>query len=321
MDYTDLYLWRNKANLPQRDSMGMPQEKMGDPTLSSTSNLKGIALSIDHLVGGTLSAQEYTEKLEALDQRVSGFDEKIMNLIRLMKLSQGLTEEKNMELRQENRELRERVERQEHAMNQMFRELADLKTTMSSSLKEEIERVQNGTEVQISMQVERALEKVVFISQELDTVRNGACNLGERLEEVRNAQNKSLETWIAELETTKTWARRNFQRLKQHVDQICSEVSVIKGEHDELSSRIQEVSCKADIECKKLQLILRQKSSEAEALESLVNKELRNVRLVARKHEILRSSDLTPVPRENIKKMASCEELKFPNKIDFSVKS
>ncbi|CCW59689.1 unnamed protein product [Phytomonas sp. EM1] len=320
MDYTDLYLWRNKANLLQREGMNTPQQKMGDPIPSSTLNLKGVARSIDQFVGGTLSSQEYTEKLEALEQRVSGFDEKIVNLIQLMKLSQKLTEEKNAELRQENQELRERMERQEHAINQVLHELTVLNNTMSSSLKEAIERVQSSTETQISTHVERALEKVAFLTQELDVVRTGATSLEERLDEVSNAQSKSLETWTVELDTIKAWAKRNFQRLKQHMDQICSETSVIKGEHEELSARIQEVSCKADIECKRLQLILRQKSNEAEALESLVNKELRNVRIVARKHEILRSSDLTPVPRESIKKATLCEELKFPNRIEASDK-
>lgn len=83
-------------------------------------------LEMDQLVGGVLSAQAVSGALETLTQRVRGFDEKMVNLTRLVQLGQRLQDDKVATLSAENAELRGLVQRQASTLSQLQRDVVTL---------------------------------------------------------------------------------------------------------------------------------------------------------------------------------------------------
>lgn len=259
IDFADLYL--HHSHLPKQPvekAVGMGGVGRGQP--------------IHELVGGTLSAQAYTERLETLEQRVGSFEEKLMNLTRLIKLSQGLQAEKEAEMRADNEELRSRLQRQEHITAQLMRELANVK---------------EQCELKASHDSVSALEK------NLQATSEAASEVASRLSRAEEEQRDTTRALAAELDETKVWARRNLQRLKEHVDAVNGGLEEVRGGHSDLASRMAKMDCKAELEYKKLRLLLQQKATEADAMAALIEKELWNVRQVAQRHEVLASPEVT----------------------------
>lgn len=265
MDLADLYLQHNHFAVGRKPA---PTAAAGAPTMA-------VGQAIHELVGGTLSAQEYTDRLEALEQRVGSFEEKLMNLTRLIKLSQGLQAEKEVELQKDNDELRARIQRQEHLTAQLMREVGAVKQQSES----------------------KALaDAVATLDKSAKAAAEAAQDAARRLDRLEHEQRDTGRSLAAGLDETRVWARRNLQRLKEHVDALSSGVEEVRGGHGELSSRVESLDCRAEAEYKKLRVLLHQKATEADTMAALIEKELVNVRQVAQRHEVLATPEANPPP-------------------------
>lgn len=286
MDYTDLYLHRSYRD----DTEGSAYA----PPANNAPQLKALGQHIDALVGGTLSAQEFTRRLEALEQKVDGFSEKLMNLTRLLKLSQGLQEEREAEYRRESEELRARLERQEAHYTQLVREVGSIQTSMQATVSASVKQMTEDNVQRLEMlrrdmlATLREHAKSVDVEATAETERTT-----RRLTALEEGQQKVQEVFVAEQEAMRTWVKRNMHKLKQQMDGVAGDISAVRDTHDSLSVRVETIDCKAQAEYKKLRLLLQQKVRHAESLAALVDKELKSVKDVAEKHEILRSPQLT----------------------------
>ncbi|KPI83383.1 hypothetical protein ABL78_7582 [Leptomonas seymouri] len=251
---------------------------------------------LDRLVSGTLAAQDYRDRLETLTHAVRATDEKVLNLTRLVKLSQSIQEEKESELRQQNEELRARLKRQEQLTIQLQRQLEEVQSTVNASLTQHIaQRIEARMATSAAQQEERwaavrqqlsELEARLHSSDAVTTQR-----LEERLSQLDERVQRVAQT---SMESTNQWAKRNFVRFKERVDSLRADVNDIRGGQQELATTIQSASCRAEAEYKKVLLILQQKTIEAGALTELVEKELQRLQKVAVQHQILASKDITP---------------------------
>ncbi|KAF5225162.1 putative basal body component [Trypanosoma cruzi] len=354
MDYTDIYLRqrRNENTAPQTQ-------------LSSAGVKAATEQRVERVLKGAFSVQELVDRIEGLSTRVDAFDEKIVNLTRLVKFAQGLQEDKEGDLRRQQHELRSRIKRQEQITAQLQEEIAILKEKVPSAIRETVKEAQqenrnemikvrkeseeqlyqlkidleeavktvqkdleqnvitvqreittsassqketqNGLSEQLSLLEEavRRLEAsrvttestrlasveatVRQMSDMLDSLQPKAAATSRALEVLGEERQRTHDAIMNEIESTREWTTRNLQRVKQHVETISTDVVRLRHEQADVAARLNSVSCQADVEYKKLRTLLQLKSREADALGSLVGKELGRVEDMNQRHQGLRT--------------------------------
>ncbi|CBZ23845.1 conserved hypothetical protein [Leishmania mexicana MHOM/GT/2001/U1103] len=251
---------------------------------------------LDRLVGGTLAAQEYRDRLEALTRSVQASDEKVLNLTRLVKLSQSIQEEKEADLRRQNDELRARLKRQEQLTAQLQRQLEGMQGAVDAQA---LHHVVEGLEGQMSACRGKQEEQWVAVQQRIgeleERLQRASTCTAERCEQrLMQLDERLQQVTQSTADATNQWAKRNFVRFKEQVDSLRADLDDVRGGQKELKSTVQSASCRAEVEYKKVLLLLQQKTKEADALTSLVEKELQHLQKVAHRHQILASKDITP---------------------------
>ncbi|KAH9599084.1 hypothetical protein LSM04_006860 [Trypanosoma melophagium] len=353
MDYTDIYLRQRRKDPSSVQTPSQPVE------VDNATDQR-----VECMLKGAFSVQQLVDRIEGLSIRVDAFDEKMVNLTKLVKLAQGLQEEKEGDLRRQQQELRARLKRQEQITTRLQEELDGLKEKLSSGMRDTANelrqegvndmtrlRKQNEEQLnQIKLNFEVALNSIrkdfeqqaITLQKEVSTSTasqlEGHNNLREQFYQVEKTvqmlevsaasessrikpleeniqklsetystlqqkidvathtitslgeeQTRAHDAVIDEIESTRRWATRNLQRVKQHVDTISSDVAQLQNEQVELSARLNHVSCQAEVEYKKLRALLAQKAREAEALGTIVGKELGKVEDMAERHQVLRT--------------------------------
>ncbi|KAG8348593.1 hypothetical protein TRVL_00601 [Trypanosoma vivax] len=353
MEYTDIYLRQRHGEVSSPSQAVRAPE--GGPAMDT---------SASYLLKGAFSVQQLFDRLEALSVRVDAFDEKMVNIIKLVKLAQGLQEEKESDLQRQVRELRLRLKKQEHTTAELQKELqearggipllvqeavqhaweavkdsttrlceqnserlAQAKLGMESALHEVEEKlrihvasVRRDLDSSRSLQEEQVVglqQKVLLVeknvrdleascahhisqfsslessvhsvSDSFDLIKQKVHEATLSVEALKNSKNAMHELCVDEIESTRQWVARNLQRVKQHMEVVSADVSQLQSEHVNLSARIERLSCQASVECRRLRSQLAQKAREAEALDSIVEKEFSKVGDVAKRHEGLRS--------------------------------
>jgi chromosome segregation ATPase len=287
MDYAGVYASSSSAAQCDQPSGG----RSGAAPLTST-----LGQELNRLVSGTLAAQEYRDRLEALTHAVRATDEKVLNLTRLVKLSQSIQEEKEAELRQQNGELRARVKRQEQLTLQLQRQLEEVQAVVSAQA---TQQVTQRVEARLAASAAQHEERWASMRRELAALEvrlqrvdaTSTQHFDERLAQLEERVQRVAQT---SMEATNEWAKRNFVRFKERVDSLRADVDDIRGGQQELASTIQNANCRAEAEYKKVLLLLQRKTKEADALTELVEKELQHLQKVAAQHQILASKDITP---------------------------
>lgn len=280
--YADLYEGRR--------SEGESQASRAVPT-------SALGRQLDKLVGGTLAAQEYRDRLDALTHNVQASDEKVLNLTRLVKLLQGIQEEKEVELRRQNDELRARLTRQEQLTEQLQQQIEALRSSAIVNIEQHIdERVEAYATVNTSQQQ----KQWVALQQRLEQMDSKLSSSNQKSEELfrqrlAEVEEKLLRGSKLDVDATSQWAKRNLVKLKNHVDTLRDDLDDIRGGQEELKVALQQANCRAEEEYKKVLVILQQKTVEADALTTLVEKELRHVHKVVQQHKILGTKDIAPV--------------------------
>ncbi|KAG5473561.1 hypothetical protein LSCM4_03630 [Leishmania orientalis] len=252
---------------------------------------------LDRLVGGTLAAQEYRDRLEALTRSVQASDEKVLNLTRLVKLSQSIQEEKEADLRRQNDELRARLKRQEQLTAQLQRQLEGMQAAVDAqALPRVVERLEGQMSACKGKQDEQWAAMQQRIEELEERLRQTSTSTVERCEQrLMQLDERVQQVTQSTANATNQWAKRNFLRFKEHVDSLRADLDDVRGGQQELKSTVQSASCRAEVEYKKVLLLLQQKTKEADALTSLVEKELKHLQKVTHRHQILASKDITPV--------------------------
>ncbi|KAK7200298.1 hypothetical protein NESM_000082600 [Novymonas esmeraldas] len=296
MEYADVYggggrLRHGTQGPSTGTSRPYPEQRTSAAPLTSA-----LGQELDRLVGGTLAAQEYRDRLEALTHSVQASDEKVLNLTRLVKLSQGIQEEKEAELRRQNEELRARLKRQELLTEQLLRQLESVQAAVDAQASH-----RDAQHLEAQLAACRATQE-----EQWATMQRRLGELEERVQRSSAGATERCERRVAQLderlqqvaqsaaEATNEWAKRNFLRVKEHVDSLRAELEEVRGGQQELQTTVHDAGCRAEVEYKKVLLILEQKTKEADALTSLVEKELQHLHRVARRHQILGSKDITP---------------------------
>ncbi len=126
--YVDMYL-RKKKGLTNAAEIPMPQE-----SLSGTA----IDRQVERIVRGTYNVQQFVDRTDTIAHQVDTFEDKILNLTKLVKLSQSLQDEKEADLRKQNHELRTRLKRQEQVSIKLAQDLEDLKGSMAATIREAV---------------------------------------------------------------------------------------------------------------------------------------------------------------------------------------
>lgn len=282
MDYSGLYASAQPPATQQRATAAPATSALGQ--------------ELDRLVSGTLAAQDYRDRVEALTHAVRATDEKVLNLTRLVKLSQSIQEEKEAELRQQNEELRARLKRQEQVTAQLQRQLEEVQAMVKAQTTQHVvQRIEAHMTANTEQQEERWTAVQARLAELDRRARSSDTSATQRLEE-RLAELDERVQRVAQssMEATNQWAKRNFVRFKERVDSLRADVDDVRGGQQELASLLQSVNCRAEAEYKKVLLLLQRKTKEADALTELVEKELQHLQKVAVQHEILASKDITP---------------------------
>ncbi|ORC90255.1 uncharacterized protein TM35_000093050 [Trypanosoma theileri] len=353
MDYTDIYLRQRRKDASSVQTPSRPVE------VENATDQR-----VECMLRGAFSVQQLVDRIEGLSVRVDAFDEKMVNLTKLVKLAQGLQEEKEGDLRRQQQELRARLKRQEQITTRLQEELDSLREKFSSGMRDTVNEIrqesvndltnfrkQNGEQLnQIKLDLEVALnsfrknfeqqtltlqkevstkttsqqeaynnlrEQLYHVEKTIQTLEASVSNESsrlkpleenmEKLSETNNTlqqkidvatnaiisfgedQTRSHDAVIEEIESTRQWATRNLQRVKQHVETISTDVAQLQNGQVELTTRLNRVSCQAEVEYKKLRALLAQKAREAEALGTIVGKELGKVEDMAERHQALRT--------------------------------
>lgn len=84
------------------------------------------AAAADRAHRGTADVQLFVNRTDAMHHQLSTFEDKVLNLTKLVKLSQALAEEKETELRRENHDLRARIKKQDHVVARLAGDLQEL---------------------------------------------------------------------------------------------------------------------------------------------------------------------------------------------------
>ncbi|RNE95262.1 uncharacterized protein Tco025E_10088, partial [Trypanosoma conorhini] len=354
MDYTDIYLRQ------RRNENSGPHASAG-PVVAEAAAEQGV----ERVLKGAFSVQQLVDRIDGLTTRVDAFDEKMVNLTKLVKLAQGLQEDKEGELRRQQHELRSRLKRQEQFTTRLQDELAALREQVPSAIRDRVAEAQqecmnetgksrkereeqlrqlrldfedaakalrhdveqNAATVQREMsasaasqealrnqlceqqsRLEQAVRKIeaattttestrlapletamLQVTGALDSLRPRVDAVAGALEALGEERRRDHAAIMEEMESTREWAARNLQRAKQHVETLSAEVAQLQHEQAEVAARLHRVSCQADVEYKKLRILLQQKAREADVLGSLVGKELEKVDDMNERHQGLRA--------------------------------
>ncbi|GET90476.1 hypothetical protein, conserved [Leishmania tarentolae] len=298
MEYVDAYVGEGGRLRPgaqgSTTATGTSRPYLEQHTVAPATSALGQEL--DRLVGGTLAAQEYRDRLEALTRNIQASDEKVLNLTRLVKLSQSIQEEKEADLRRQNDELRTRLKRQEQLTAQLQRQLEGMQGAVDA---EALHRVVERLEGQLSACKGKQEERWMVFQQRLEEVDERVQQASTRTAEhcehrLRQLEERLQQATKSTADATSQWAKRNFVRFKEQVESLRADLDAVRGGQKELKSTVQSASCRAEVEYKKVLLLLQQKTKEADALTSLVEKELQHLQKVAHRHQILASKDITP---------------------------
>ncbi|CAG9577924.1 conserved hypothetical protein [Leishmania major strain Friedlin] len=298
MEYADAYVGGGGRLRPgaqgSTTATGASRPYLEQRTVAPVTSALGQEL--DRLVGGTLAAQEYRDRLEALTRSVQASDEKVLNLTRLVKLSQSIQEEKEADLRRQNDELRARLKRQEQLTAQLQRQLEGMQGAVDAqALHHVVERLEGQMSACRGKQEEQWVAVQQRIGELEDRLQRASTCTAERCEErLMQLDERLQQVTQSTADATNQWAKRNFVRFKEQVDSLRADLDDVRGGQKELKSTVQSASCRAEIEYKKVLLLLQQKTKEADALTSLVEKELQHLQKVAHRHQILASKDITP---------------------------
>lgn len=101
-------------------------------------NSSGSVAPSHMVVRGAFNVQQFVDRIDTLAVQVETFEDKLINLTKLVKLSQALQDEKETDLRKQNHELKSRLKRQEQQTAKLTSEVEQLRSQFASLVREQI---------------------------------------------------------------------------------------------------------------------------------------------------------------------------------------
>ena len=127
--YVDMYL-RKKKGMTSSSEAPLPQESFSGTAIDR---------QVERIVRGTYNVQQFVDRTDTLAHQVDTFEDKILNLTKLVKLSQSLQDEKESDLRKQNHELRARLKRQEQISVKLSEDLEAIRSTMHAAIRDAVQ--------------------------------------------------------------------------------------------------------------------------------------------------------------------------------------
>lgn len=224
-------------------------------------------------------------------------NDKIVNLTRLLDLSQTMQEERYGELRRENDDLRRRVASLEKLNGEWVKKWA----LVIQQLEEQEKKWMQFTAKSLQQWEEKAMPEweARWHHKVAETEAKEAARRWEAMKEgldhqlqshmkataeVLDAQKAgvtaSSESAVKEIDATRVWARRNMERLKHRLRHLEHDVAVFTQQTAAEQQQHQQ-PCGAEKKCRQLKAMLLKKTGEVEMMTQAMDKELSHVRLLA----------------------------------------
>lgn len=131
--YVEMYL-RKKKGYTGGSSYHQPAGEGSRSNVPAADMTTTVDHQVERVVRGSYSVQQFVDRTDALSLQVETFDDKIVNLTKLVKLSQALQDEKEGELRKQNHELKARLKRQEQITAKLASDFESFKSHQVSAL-------------------------------------------------------------------------------------------------------------------------------------------------------------------------------------------
>lgn len=137
--FVDMYLRKKKgySNTPATP-VPVSSDENRPADYSANATAATIDRQVDRVVRGSFSVQQFVDRTDALSLQVETFEDKIVNLTKLVKLSQALQDEKESDLRKQNHELKSRLKRQEQITAKLTSDYELLKSQVNTMIRDAI---------------------------------------------------------------------------------------------------------------------------------------------------------------------------------------
>ncbi|CUG86989.1 Hypothetical protein, putative [Bodo saltans] len=164
---------------------------------TATHNITEVTVDqqVDRVVRGSFSVQQFVDRTDSLALQVETFEDKIINLTKLVKLSQALQDEKEAELRKQNHELKARLKRQEQITAKLSSDFEQFKGQVTVIIRDVVTSTTNP--------IVEELQAFARASQE------GLADGERRLEDTRTLLTETLTR------DTETLISKRMQQLKE----------------------------------------------------------------------------------------------------------
>jgi predicted HTH domain antitoxin len=143
--YVETYLRKKKGytggSIPTPVAAGAGGRVNAD--MSGQQYVGNVDQQVDRVVRGSFSVQQFVDRTDALALQVETFEDKIINLTKLVKLSQALQDEKEAELRKQNHELKARLKRQEQITAKLSSDFDTFKSQVTVMIREVVTSTTN----------------------------------------------------------------------------------------------------------------------------------------------------------------------------------
>eukprot|EP00796_Vickermania_ingenoplastis_P012777 gene12777-8715_t len=214
--------------------------------------------------------------------RLENMEDKVANLSRVVSIAQNLSEERYRELQRENVELKARLRLLENIISVNVQgEIEQMAVKQSNH-----EAGLNHTMEQLREQIQKVREAQHSTEQhEKDQIQKVIGGVKEDLRLLLEAHNSSMEKLFlhqeerlistalhhvkTDSETTRVWAKRNLERLREQLSNLRADVSSLQA-----GQQVRPSECPVEGKCKELKALLKKKTGEVDLMVMVMDKEL-----------------------------------------------
>jgi len=241
--YVDMYLRRKRSGHEAEPKLSITQPGTAATAIPAmtTVDTAGVERQSDRVVRGAFNVQQFVDRTESLAFHIDTFDDKMTNLTKLVKLSQSLQEEKDVDLRKQNQELKSRLKRQEQLTAKLSSEVEDLKGRLDEVIRAAIVSATNPILDDIASCMKAVQETNVSLERRITECRR------EQKLDMSDFLEKSVNARFAQLQ------EGSLERLHQHSSRLAvtmegieKRIDLVEGsKFNELRRHVDEASTSA----------------------------------------------------------------------------
>ena len=181
--------------------------------------------ALDRAARGTQGVQQFVDRTDALHLQLATFEDKMLNLTKLVKLSQTLADEKETELRKENHELKVRLRRQEQMNSKLSGEMHEMQDRLSSMFSQSLQSTSSQWKAELTETNKVLRETTRYVDQKTEETRN------QLLDQILTQTDSMLNARIEDLKED------SIDRLKAAASEHCSSLDSLQRRFDVLEKQ------------------------------------------------------------------------------------